>query len=251
MGKRHMSPEDLRKQRIQNFWKRVDVAGSDDCWLWKAGAATRRGYGMMYFHADSDRGKCQLAHRFSYEVANGPIPKGDGAHGTVIAHRCDNRRCVNPAHLFACTQGENLRDCLDKGRGNKAFGENAGRAKLTEAQAKLAISLAAEGLDRLQIAARLNVVPQTVHDVVMGKTWKHLPRSGERLVNADREYNNKPNSGSFKPGSKGNPGRKPEKRTIDYLLAVRLKSEGHSVREVARRMNTTHTTVRRALSQVG
>jgi hypothetical protein len=229
------------------FWTKVDRREMNECWNW-TGTINRSGYGK--YQTYGQHRFVVSAHRFSYLLEHGEIPKSLGHHGTVIAHSCDNRRCVNPAHLFACTQGENLRDCIAKGRGNKAFGEDAGRAKLSETAAKLALSLAREGLDRNRIAARLSVTPQTISDVVSGKSWVHLDRDGVFLVEAIRDTSNmKANSGSFKKGCKGNPGQKPEKRTIDYALAASLCADGYGIREIARRMNTTHTTVRRALSQ--
>jgi hypothetical protein len=55
-----------------------------------------------------DRGS---AHRFIYEKNHGPIPDG-----LVIRHTCDNKKCINPAHLIIGTQKENLQDCFDRGR---------------------------------------------------------------------------------------------------------------------------------------
>lgn len=83
----------------------ASVEQTPSCWHWRGGKY-RNGYGKI-----SARGACRLAHRVSYELHRGVIPQG-----LQVLHACDNRRCVNPAHLFLGTQSDNLRDCVAKGR---------------------------------------------------------------------------------------------------------------------------------------
>ena len=94
------------------------------CWNWTL-AKNARGYGRIYCKIIDDDGVERnmqlLAHRASWMVHNGPIPVGDGPHGMVIMHKCDNPACVNPAHLEIGTQADNVQDMLNKGR--KVVGE--------------------------------------------------------------------------------------------------------------------------------
>lgn len=84
----------------ERFWAKVRRAEASDCWLWVATINKRTGYGSF----TPRHGKVVSAHRFSYELAHGPIPEGLDVH-----HECHRRRCVNPAHLLAVPRAENLR----------------------------------------------------------------------------------------------------------------------------------------------
>lgn len=103
----------------QRFWAKVDKAGEDDCWEWTG--AKSRGYGTISRDA-ADGGKTALAHRISWEIHHGEIPKGLSYHGMVVCHSCDNPGCVNPRHLRLDTQAGNLKEAVGKGRmgGNAA-----------------------------------------------------------------------------------------------------------------------------------
>lgn len=92
------------------FWEKVDRRSPDECWWW-TGSVGSHGYGQL-----ADLGTVRTTHRLSWELHNGPIPKGEGAHGICVCHTCDVRTCVNPGHLFLGTQRDNLKDMRDKGR---------------------------------------------------------------------------------------------------------------------------------------
>jgi hypothetical protein len=88
----------------QRFAENIRHAESG-CHEW-LGAKTINGYGLV-----SVGGKSHRAHRVAYELCNGAIPDG-----LLILHSCDNRSCVNPAHLRAGTQAENMQEMVAKGR---------------------------------------------------------------------------------------------------------------------------------------
>ncbi len=87
------------------FWARVAVGKPDECWEWTR-YRDRAGYGQAYHE-----GRDVPAHRLAWILTHGPIPDG-----LKVLHRCDYPPCVNPAHLFLGTQGDNVRDAVAKGR---------------------------------------------------------------------------------------------------------------------------------------
>lgn len=107
----------------ERFDEKYIVDEETGCWLWTA-AKHWVGYGVIGVN-----GKQVKAHRLSYELHHGPIPKGEGFHGTCVCHKCDVRSCVNPDHLFLGTHQDNMEDQRKKNR--------VGKAKLTGVQAEL------------------------------------------------------------------------------------------------------------------
>ena len=86
------------------LWSRVVVADSG-CWEFQGGRY-KSGYGKIMVD-----GKESTAHRVSWILSNGNIPRG-----FQVLHDCDNRICINPAHLFLGTHADNMRDKINKGR---------------------------------------------------------------------------------------------------------------------------------------
>lgn len=96
-------------ERLITFASRVDKRGPNECWPWTGYVEKETGYGKFTWEL-----RPNSAHRFAWVAANGPIP--EGMH---VLHKCDNRICQNPNHLFLGTNLDNIRDMILKGRQSK------------------------------------------------------------------------------------------------------------------------------------
>lgn len=90
----------VAKNTLDDFWAKVDVAGEDDCWLWTE-AVFSNGYGRFKRNYRSLR-----AHRVALEAFKGPLPVGK----PFALHTCNERKCVNPKHLYWGDHQDNMRD---------------------------------------------------------------------------------------------------------------------------------------------
>lgn len=153
------------------LWRQVSKGGPDDCWLWTA-HTNNKGYGMIGIKTDGRFHKA-LSHRVSWELQNGPIPKG-----MKILHRCDTPRCVNPAHLFVGTMKDNTDDMVAKGR--SARGEMHGNNKLSANDVRMIRATYADGgVTQKGLAAFFDVTKGCIGDIVRNTNWQWLPQPKE------------------------------------------------------------------------
>lgn len=146
------------------FWSKVDRSGGPDaCWPWMA-YRQPKGYGI----ARHD-GRLELAHRVAWMLENGPIPDG-----LCALHKCDNRPCANPSHLFLGTNVDNVRDRDAKGRGGSARGERNRHAKLSASDIPWIRAWRGAGFMERVIAAEYGVSQATVSSVSRRTTWEHV-----------------------------------------------------------------------------
>ncbi len=104
----------------ERFESKIELIPFTDCWIWNS-SLNDNGYGQIH-----NRGKTLKAHKVSYELYKGIIPKG-----MCVCHTCDNRYCVNPNHLWLGTYKDNINDMFKKNRQNL---KRSNKLKLTAKQ---------------------------------------------------------------------------------------------------------------------
>lgn len=145
----------------ERLWGHVEK--TDGCWNWTA-AINDSGYGVI-----TDRArKCHhRAHRLSWELAHGPIPADQ-----LVLHKCDNRRCVRPDHLFLGDHAENARDKVAKGRQRMGDGHQSSKLKTADV---IAIRTAPHDTKtRRELAKRFQVQQATICGIQAGRSWRHV-----------------------------------------------------------------------------
>lgn len=148
----------------ERFWQKVDRYSQADCWPFK-GYIGKNGYGYISYKL-----KKRTAHRLAWELTHGDPGE------LCVLHRCDNRRCCNPDHLFLGTVLDNQRDMVAKGR--QARGEHQGGSKLTTLDVQLIRWSHKLGVaSQAQIARVWGVTQSNISHVVRdiaGRTWRHV-----------------------------------------------------------------------------
>ncbi len=147
----------------QRFWPKVRK--TDGCWEWIASQKGKPGknYGIVTF-----RQRFYGAHQVSWILANGEIP-----NGYYVCHKCDNRLCVRPDHLFLGTPTDNSQDCIKKGRFVAG-----GRRKLTLEDARKIRAEKGAGEATSAIAKRYGLCFSHVWGVINNRCWKEAVTHG-------------------------------------------------------------------------
>ena len=149
------------KPLAERFWSRVPGKPQDECWEW-SGHCGNHGYGVI-----RDRKKFLTAHRVSYAINRGEIP-----NGLWVLHTCDNRKCVNPSHLFLGTHRDNDDDKMNKGRQSK--GEQTGLAKVNSAEVREIRATLKTGLTQEAVGAKYGLHQSQVSRIGRSKSWAHI-----------------------------------------------------------------------------
>jgi len=139
------------------FWKLVAKKEPNECWYW-LGALQLNDYGQF------NAGKKVLAHRFSWEITYGPIPEG-----LFVCHKCDNRMCVNPNHLFLGTCKDNFQDSISKNRWTNSL---LNRKEVEE--------IFKSSKTQEELATIYGVSPSTINNIKQQYRWTWLTSSLER-----------------------------------------------------------------------
>lgn len=140
----------MRKNTLADCQARLKerVEAHGDCRLW-LGGKNNKGYGSLNYDGKTDK-----AHRVAYLIANGAIPPG-----LHVLHRCDNRACVNPSHLFLGSNKDNIEDKVAKDRASK---------KLTQESALEIKGMVGTGTPQSVIAEMFGVTQSCVSRIASG-----------------------------------------------------------------------------------
>lgn len=143
------------------FWSKVEILGLDECWEWTA-KISPSGYGI--FRTGDNYGISRLSHRVAYYLSRGIL-----LPDIIICHRCDNKRCCNPSHLFSGTHQENMDDMVTKSR--QARGSTHGMSRLSDEEVR---RIREDNRSQKAIALDYGISRSQVSHIKTLKSWRHI-----------------------------------------------------------------------------
>jgi hypothetical protein len=153
----------MNSKTFARFWRDVQISELTECWPWRR-ACDPDGYGIFV----GDHHVSIRAHRFAFRCANGRDAK------PMALHRCNNRVCCNPIHLYEGTAKDNIDDCIAAGnfRGGFVAGERHPNAKLKNADIAEVKRLVTLGHTQRAVAKQFGVSPSLINQIIKGKIHK-------------------------------------------------------------------------------
>lgn len=163
----------IEEEFIEKFYRYFTFSITNECWEWNR-KIRRNGYGVFTY-----KNRQILAHRFSYTLFYGEVPES-----LLVCHSCDNRKCVNPDHLFLGESVDNVHDMIRKGRHSPPptfYGEKHSRAfsKLSKEDVINIFNLkdTLQFGDIKKIAKEYGVSTATISSIMSGSRWKWITQS--------------------------------------------------------------------------
>ncbi|HBD95461.1 MAG TPA: hypothetical protein DC057_14930 [Spirochaetia bacterium] len=138
---------------------------NNDCWEWQG--TTKNKYGELDY-----KGKKFKAHRLSYMLKNNNFHISSKIK---ICHTCDNPKCINPNHLFAGTQRDNIYDMENKNRSVHLKGSQNGNSKVTERQVvEIRNKYSTNKFSQRELGEKYGLSSSMVGEIIRGNFWKHI-----------------------------------------------------------------------------
>ena len=217
-----------KSQTSEHFWSKVNIRTPDECWEWLGSSRRKNGYGQV-----SWKGKTCASHRIAMWLSGGidsiEISKNNAGENIHVLHRCDNKKCVNPAHLFLGDHQANMDDMMMKKRNTPTIGEINGKAKLTKKQVEeIRESYARRveaGQKQKDMASEYGGTQTLISQIMSNKIW---PVSG------------------WKPKKQRH---HMAKLTDDIVWAIRVRvADGQKQASMAREYGVKHSTISEIIS---
>lgn len=155
----------VAKSVHERFEEKIFPDPNSGCWLWCASTNKDTGYGQF-----NKIGRMKSTHRVSWELYRGEIPAG-----MHVLHKCNNRVCVNPGHLYLGSNAQNVADMIKAGR--VARGERSGRSKLREVDV---IEIFFSDGTEEEVSKKYGISAANVGHIRRGTSWSHITKSAPK-----------------------------------------------------------------------